>query len=52
MDAKVLRTVYLDADKVKKIKKLSEKTRVPQAEYIREGLELLLRKYQRKVKQL
>ena len=50
MEAKVLRTVYLDSDKVKKIKKLSEKTRVPQAEYIREGLDLLLKKYQKKVK--
>ena len=50
MADKVLRTIYVDLDQIKKLKKLSEKTKVPQAEYIREGLDLVLRKYQKKLK--
>ena len=50
MADKVLRTIYVDLDQIKKLKKLSEKTKVPQAEYIREGLDLVLRKYQQKLK--
>jgi len=46
---KVLRSIYLDIAQVEKIKKLSEKTKVPQAVYVREGLDLLLRKYERQV---
>jgi hypothetical protein len=34
---------------VEKIKRLSERTKVPQAVYVREGLDLLLRKYEEKV---
>ena len=47
MADKVLRTVYLDLDQVKKIKRLSQKTKVPQAEYFREAMDLLLNKYKR-----
>jgi len=43
---KVLRSIYLDIAQVEKIKKLSERTKVPQAVYVREGLDLLLRKYE------
>ena len=35
--------------KVEKIKELSERTKVPQAVYVREGLDLLLRKYEEKI---
>jgi len=42
---KVLRSIYLDLDQIEKIKRLSEITRVPQAAYIREGLDLILQKY-------
>ena len=46
MGNKVLRSIYLDIAQVEKIKRLSEKTKVPQAVYVREGLDLLLRKYE------
>ncbi len=46
MGCKVLRSIYLDITQVEKIKKLSERTKVPQAVYVREGLDLLLRKYE------
>jgi predicted DNA-binding protein len=36
----------LDIEQVEKIKRLSERTKVPQAAYVREGLDLLLRKYE------
>jgi len=46
---KVLRSIYLDIAQVEKIKELSERTKVPQAVYVREGLDLLLRKYEEKI---
>lgn len=46
MGNKVLRSIYLDIAQVEKIKELSERTKVPQAVYVREGLDLLLRKYE------
>ena len=49
MADKVLRTVYLELGQIKKIKKLSEKTRVPQAEYYREALEILFKKYKKEL---
>ena len=45
MGNKVIRSIYLDIEQIEKIKKLSEKTKVPQAVYVREGLDLLLHKY-------
>ena len=45
MGYKVLRSIYLDIEQLEKIKKLSEKTKVPQATYIREGLDIVLQKY-------
>ena len=49
MGDKALRTVYLGLAQLKKLKKLSEKTKVPQAEYIREALDLLLKKYRKQL---
>ncbi len=49
MGNKVLRSIYLDIAQVEKIKRLSERTKVPQAVYVREGLDLLLRKYEENV---
>lgn len=46
MGAKILRSIYLDVEQAEKIKKLSEETRIPQAVYVREGLDLVLRKYE------
>jgi predicted DNA-binding protein len=50
MANKVLRSVFLDLDQVKKIKKLSEITKVPQAEYIREAMDMMLHKYKRRLR--
>ncbi len=46
MGSKVLRSIYLNITQVEKIKKLSERTKVPQAVYVREGLDLILNKYE------
>ena len=43
--AKILKSLFLDKDQIRRLKNLSEKTRVPQAVYIREGIELVLNKY-------
>jgi len=48
MGAKVLRSIYLDIEQAEKIKKLSKDTRIPQAVYVREGLDLVLQKYEEK----
>jgi len=39
----------LDVAQVERIKRLSDITKVPQAVYVREGLDLLLRKYEGKM---
>jgi len=49
MGSKVLRSIYLDITQVERIKKLSEITKVPQAVYVREGLELILCKYEEQI---
>jgi hypothetical protein len=49
LGAKVLRSIYLDITQVEKIKRLSEITKVPQAVYVREGLDLILHKYEGKI---
>ena len=50
MTKKALRSVYLDIEQVERLKKLSEKTRVPQAVYIREGLDLVMNKHEKQLK--
>jgi predicted DNA-binding protein len=47
---KALRSVYLDSEQVERLKNLSAITRVPQAVYIREGLDLVMDKYEKKAK--
>jgi predicted DNA-binding protein len=49
MGSKVLRSIYLDITQIEKIKKLSERTNVPQAVYVREGLDFILRKYEEQI---
>ena len=49
MGSKVLRSIYLDITQVERIKMLSEITKVPQAVYVREGLDLILRKYEEQI---
>ena len=50
MSKKALRSVYLDSEQVERLKNLSAITRVPQAVYIREGLDLVMGKYEKKTK--
>ena len=50
MSRKALRSVYLELEQAEKLKQLSAKTRVPQAVYIREGLDLVMNKYEKKTK--
>ena len=47
---KILRTIYLDTKLVEKLVRLSTKTRIPQAVLVREGIDLMLKKYEKKLK--
>lgn len=42
---KVSTTIYLDVAQVDALKALNERTKVPMSEFIREGLDLVLAKY-------
>ncbi len=46
---KISTTVYLTEDQVDGLRILSEKTKVPVAEYIRMGIDLILEKHQEKL---
>lgn len=48
--AKLLRTFYVDVELVERLKKLSDKTRVPQSVFYRQALEELLNREERKIK--
>ncbi len=43
-------SVFLDKEQIKSLKALSGATRVKMAEYIREGVDMVLAKYQRELK--
>jgi len=45
---RVRETFFIDKDVLEKLKKLSGRTRVKRSDYIREGIDLVLKKYQRK----
>jgi len=45
MGFKIVRSICMDSDQLIKIKELSKRTKIPQAVYIREALDLLLQKY-------
>lgn len=47
---KVARTIYINGEQMEALKKLSEKTKVPQAVYVREALDMLLEKYSEQLK--
>ena len=47
---KKLVSAALEPEQAVRLKKLSEKTRVPQQVYLREAVENLLQKYERKLK--
>ena len=42
---KVAATIYLEPEQAEALRKLSERTRVPQQAYMREGVEIVLAKY-------
>ena len=42
---KISTTVYITPEQNEKLKLLNEKTKVPVAEYIRQGIDLVLEKY-------
>lgn len=47
---RVMLSLYLDPAQHEAVKKLSEKTRVPSAVYLREGVDLVLAKYSKDLK--
>jgi hypothetical protein len=48
-EKKVATTVYLTARQVEQLKALNRRTRVPVAEYIRDGVDVILRKHSDKL---
>ena len=47
---KVARTIYIEDGQMEALKRLSEKTKVPQSVYVREALDMLLEKYSEQLK--
>jgi len=43
---KISTTVYITPEQDERLKKLHERTKVPVAEYIRQGIDLVLEKYE------
>ena len=53
MDGKIMKTLksfFLEKEQLEKLKKLSAKTKVPQAVYVREGMDLVLNRYLKKTR--
>ncbi len=46
---KVSTTIYIEPEQLELLKLLNERTKVPMAEYIREGIDLVLAKHQDKL---
>ncbi|MGQ9508047.1 MAG: ribbon-helix-helix domain-containing protein [Thermodesulfobacteriota bacterium] len=42
---KIARTIYIDNEQIEALKRLSQRTKVPQSVYVREALDMLLEKY-------
>ena len=49
-EKKIMRSFFLDKKQLEKLNRLSATTRVPMAVYIRDGLELVLNKHEKKLK--
>lgn len=47
---KVARTIYIEGEQVEALKRLSQRTKVPQSVYVREALDMLLEKYAEQLK--
>ena len=48
--AKKLVSIYPEKEQLKRLDKLSAKTKIPKAKYVREGVDLLLQKYEKELK--
>lgn len=46
---KISTTVYITEDQNEKLKLLNKKTKVPVAEYIRQGIDLILERYKNQI---
>ncbi len=49
--AKVIVSIYPTVEQLKRLDKLSAKTKVPKAKYVREGVDLLLKKYEKQIEE-
>jgi hypothetical protein len=49
MAKKITTTIYITEDQNIKLKELNERTKVPVAEYVREGINLVLEKYKNEI---
>ena len=49
--AKKLTTLYLDLELIERLNKLSAETRVPRAVYIRDAIDLVLKKYEKAIQE-
>jgi predicted DNA-binding protein len=47
---KIARTIYINGEQLEALKRLSQKTKVPQSVYVREALDMLLEKYSDQLK--
>jgi len=47
---KIMRSFFLDKKQLERLNRLSATTRVPMAVYIRDGLELVLNKHEKKLR--
>ena len=50
MSPKALRSIYMEIEQIERLKELSAQTRVPQAAYIREGIDYVLKKHSEKTR--
>ena len=48
--AKILASIYLEIPQLERLDKLWAKTEVAKAKYVREGIDLLLKKYEKQLK--
>jgi predicted DNA-binding protein len=48
--AKKMVSIFLEEEQIKRLDKLSAKTRVPKAAYVREGIDIALEKQEKKLK--
>ena len=46
MSKKITTTIYISEDQQRLLKELNRRSKVPVAEYIREGIDLVLKKYE------